>query len=46
MFPDGAAALRYDFSGVGDISALSNAEARKSVELIERIYRSGEESAG
>ena len=28
LFPDGAAAFRYDFSGVGDISALSNAETQ------------------
>ena len=28
LFPNGAAAFRYDFSGIGDISALSNAEAQ------------------
>ena len=28
LFPDGAAAFRYDFSGIGDISALSNAETQ------------------
>ena len=28
MFPDGAAAFRYDFSSIDDISALSNAETQ------------------
>ena len=29
LFPDGAAAFRYDFSGIGDISALSNAVSQE-----------------
>ena len=28
LFPDGAAALRYGFDGIGDIKSLSNAEAQ------------------
>ena len=37
LFADGAAVMRYGFSGLGDIGALSNAAAR--------IWRDGEEAA-